>query len=157
MKEREYEEIASKYMNAIYKVAINACKNKADAEDVVQNTFIKLWKQDKEFKDEEHVRKWLIRVAINECNSLFRTPWKKRVVSLDEVEGISFSTPEKTELFYALQKLNQKEREIVHLYYYEEYGIREISEIMEMSETAVQTRLYRARNKLREELKGGWQ
>jgi len=62
-----------------------------------------------------------------------------------KIEEISFSTPEKTKLFYALKKLSQKERELVHLYYYEEYSIREIAEIMGMSETAIQTRLYRAR------------
>lgn len=89
MKVEEYEHIANKYMNAIYKIALNACKNKADAEDVVQNTFIKLWNQSRKFENEEHIRKWLIRVTINECNSLLRTPWKKRTVSIHEIEEIS--------------------------------------------------------------------
>ncbi len=150
--EKIYEKIVEKYMDCIYKVALNACKNVADAEDIVQNTFEKLWKNDKEFETDEYLRKWLIRVTINECNSFFRTTWIKKRVSMEAVENLSFSTPEKTDLFYALDKLTIKEREIIHLYYYEGYSVHEISEIMLMSETAIQTRLYRARKKLKDEL-----
>lgn len=152
MDEKVYERIVEKYMDCIYKVALNACKNVADAEDIVQNTFEKLWKNDKEFETDEYLRKWLIRVTINDCNSFFRTSWIKKRVSMETAEPLSFSTPEKTDLFYALDKLAIKEREIIHLYYYEGYSVHEISEIMLMSETAIQTRLYRARKKLKDEL-----
>lgn len=157
MEVKEYERIVERYMSCIFKVALNACKNKIDAEDITQTTFEKLWRTDKKFEDDEHLKKWLIRVTINECNSLFRTSWMKKRVVMDNIEEIAFSTPEKTELYYALEKLTSKEREIIHLYYYEEYCIHEIAEIMKASETAIQTRLYRARNKLKEEMKKeGW-
>ncbi len=152
MDEKVYERIVEKYMDCIYKVALNACKNVADAEDIVQNTFEKLWRNNKKFETDEYLRKWLIRVTINECNSYFRTSWIKKRVSMEAVETLSFSTPEKTDLFYALDKLVIKEREVIHLYYYEGYSVHEISEIMLMSETAIQTRLYRARKKLKDEL-----
>lgn len=154
MEAKEYERVANMFMNSVYRVALNACKSKADAEDIVQNTFEKLWKRDEQFIDDEHIKRWLIRVTINDCNSLFRTAWKKRVISLDEVKELSFSTPEKSDVFYALEKLTLKEREIIHLYYYEEYSIKDIADIINLSQTAIQTRLYRARNKLKEELKG---
>lgn len=157
MNNKEYEEAVNLYMSNVYKVALNACRNIADAEDIVQNTYEKLWKCNREFTDTEHIKKWLIRVTINECNSLYRTPWMKRRTSEKELDRISFSTPEKSDLYYALGDLTQKEREIIHLYYYEDYKIGEIANVMNMSETAIQTRLYRARTKLKCILKKeGW-
>ncbi|MBE5876976.1 MAG: RNA polymerase sigma factor [Lachnospiraceae bacterium] len=158
MNTKEYERIASLYLDCVYRVAVNGCKSYADAEDVVQNTFIKLWEKENHFKDDEHVRKWLIRVTVNECHSLWRTPWKRCITSLEEiVQEQVFTELEKSELYDAVRELPVKYRQIVHLYYYEEYSVREISEIMKLSETAVQTRLLRARQKLKEKLKEAWQ
>lgn len=154
MDTKEYERLASKYLNCIYRVALNSCRNCADAEDIVQNTFMKLWKRVDGFDDDEHARKWLIRVAVNECNSLWRSPWKKYMISIEEPkEEPVFSTTEKSNLYYAVKELPLKYRQIVHLYYFEEYSIKEIAQVMELSETAVQTRLLRARQKLKEKLK----
>ena len=82
---KEYERLASAYLDTIYRVAVNGCKNHADAEDVVQNTFMKLLEKENRFEDDNHARKWLIRVAVNECNSLWRSPWKRHTTSLDEL------------------------------------------------------------------------
>lgn len=154
MDAREYERLATCYLDCIYKIAINGCKNYADAEDVVQNTFIKLLEKEHNFADDEQAKFWLIRVAVNECNSLWRTPWKRRMTSFEELpQEPSFTTPEKSALYYAVRELPIKYRQVVHLYYYEDYSAREIANIMEISETAVQTRLLRARQKLRENLK----
>ena len=154
MDTKEYERLTTLYLDCIYKVAINSCKNYADAEDVVQNTFMKLLGQENNFVDDDHARKWLIRVAMNECNSLWRSPWKKRTTSLEELpQEPVFSTPEKSNLYYAVKALPLKYRQMVHLYYYEDYSVKEIAEIMKLSETAVQTRLLRARQKIKEKLK----
>ena len=154
MDTKEYERLTTLYLDCIYKVAINSCKNYADAEDVVQNTFMKLLGQENNFVDDDHARKWLIRVAMNECNSLWRSPWKKRTTSLEELpQEPVFSTPEKSNLYYAVKELPLKYRQLVHLYYYEDYSVKEIAEIMKLSETAVQTRLLRARQKIKEKLK----
>lgn len=153
----EFDRIADLYLDTVYRVALNGCKNPYDAEDVVQNTFMKLLHHTEDFENDEHIRKWLIRVAINECNSMWRSFWKKNVSSIDELQiELSFSTPEKSELFYAVQNLPQKYREVVHLYYYEQYSVKEISDILGISETAIQTRLMRARNKLKQQLKEAW-
>ena len=106
----------------------------------------------------EYARKWLIRVAVNECHSLWRSAWKRHTSYLEELtEEPVFSTPEKSNLYYAVRELPLKYRQIVHLYYFEEYSIREISELMKLSETAVKTRLQRSRQKLKEILKEAWQ
>ena len=158
MDAQEYESITTKYLDCIYRVAVNGCKNCTDAEDVVQNTFVKLWQKDEPFENEEHLRKWLIRVAVNECNSLWRSAWKRHTAYLEEMthEPV-FSTPERSNLYFAVQELPLKYRQVVHLYYFEEYSTKEIADIMELSNTAVQTRLLRARQKLKEILKEAWQ
>ena len=136
-------------------MALNGCRTPADAEDVTQNTFIKLWQCQESFEDLEHARKWLIRVAVNECHSLWRTPWMKKTAYLEDVKKEpSFSMRERSELYYAVLELPVKYRQVVHLYYFEEYSVKEIAELMKLSETAVQTRLLRAREKLKEALKG---
>ena len=157
MNTQEYERLAERYLDCIYRVAVNGCNNMADAEDVVQNTFVKLWERKEAFEDEEHARKWLIRVAVNECHSLWRSGWKRHTAYLEDLtEEPVFSTPEKSNLYYAVKKLPQKYRQIVFLHYYEEYSVKEISDMMHLSETAVKTRLLRARQKLKCELKEAW-
>ena len=154
MDTKEYERLVEKYLDCIYRVALNCCKNSTDAEDIVQNTFIKLLESGECFEGDERVKYWMIRVAINESNSLWRSPWKKRMTSLEQVsQEPVFTTPEKSNLYYALKELPIKYRQIVHLYYFEDYSVREIAGIVNLSETAVQTRLLRARQKLKEILK----
>jgi len=154
---REYEEMVQVYLDSVYRVAVSGCHTMADAEDVVQNTFIKLWERKEPFEDAEHARRWLIRVAVNECHNLWRSPWKKRTVFLEDMtKEPSFSMKEKSELYEAVIKLPVKYRQVVHLYYFEEYSVKEIAGMMKLSETAVQTRLLRARQKLKETLKGAW-
>lgn len=157
MDTREYERLADKYLDTIYRVAVNGCNTPADAEDVVQNTFAKLWERKDQFDNEEYARKWLIRVAINECHSLWRSSWKRNTSYLEElIEEPSFSTPEKSSLYYAIQRLAQNKRQIIYLFYYEEFSIKEIASIMKLSESAVKTRLLRARQELKGILKEAW-
>lgn len=157
MEDAEYIRIVHQYLDTVYRVALSGCKNPQDAEDIVQCTFLKLLERNPEFKDEEHIRKWLIRVTINEANSLWRSSWRKKVISLEETQTEpEFSEPEYHELFHAVQKLSSKYRKVIYLYYYEGYSIKEIAELLHISETAIQTRLMRAREKLRQQLKEAW-
>lgn len=157
MEETEYTRIVQRYLDTVYRVALSSCKNPHDAEDIVQSTFLKLLESSPEFQDEEHIRKWLIRVTVNEANNLWRSLWRKRVISLEEtLTELEFTEPEHSELFWAVQKLPPKYREATYLYYYEEYSIKEIAKLLHISETAIQTRLMRAREKLRQQLKEAW-
>ena len=157
MDKKEYEQLATLYLDSVYRVALSGCRNSADAEDVVQNTFIKLWERQEPFEDGDHTRKWLIRVAVNECHSLWRTPWMKRTDYLEEMTAEpAGSMPERSELYYAVLELPVKYRQVVYLYYYEDYSVKEIAELVKLSEATVQIRLFRARQKLKETLKGAW-
>ena len=154
MDTKEYERLVSLYLDCIYRIALNGCKNDMDAEDVVQNTFMKLLEKEECFADDEQAKFWLIRVAMNECKSLWRTSWRRKVTSMEDLSAEpAFVMPEKSELYYAVRELPVKYRQVVHLYYFEDYSVREIANIMKLSETAVQNRLLRARQKLKEKLK----
>lgn len=155
MEIQEYKRLTDLYIDTVYRVALNGCKNKYDADDIVQETFIKLLKCKKTFTNDEHARNWLIRVTINECNSLWNSSWHKKVIFTDEQNDEPvFTTSEKSELYELVMKMTPKYRQVIYLYYFEEFSVKEVADILKISETAVQTRLQRARNKLKEKLGG---
>lgn len=154
MDTKEYERLTLLLLDSVYRVAVNGCRNYTDAEDIVQNTFLKLWQKKDGFESDDHARRWLLRVAVNECNSLWRSQWKRKTSSLEELtQEPVFTTPEKSSLYDAVKELSQKNRLIVYLYYFEDYSVKEIAQMMGLSESAVQNRLFRAREKLKEILK----
>ena len=155
MEIQEYKRLTNLYIDMVYRVALNGCKNKYDADDIVQETFLKLLKCKKKFESDEHVRNWLLRVAVNECNSMWNSSWHKKVVLKDEQdEKMVFETQEQSDLYELVMQMSPKYRQVIYLYYFEEFSVREVASILKISETAVQTRLQRARNKLKEQLGG---
>lgn len=154
---KEYENSVKKYADMVFRIALNECKNREDAEDMVQNTFLKLLQHKKAFDSEEHQKHWLIRVTINECHSLFTSPWRQKTQSLDTIpDSAGNMSPEQGDLYYAVMDLPARYRHVVYLYYYEEYSIREIADILNVKESTLQTRLMRARTLLKEKMKGVW-
>ncbi len=152
------QELFVRYRNSLYAAAFNVCKNAQDAEDAVQDTFIQYYSSKKEFDNEQHIRAWLIRVAINKAKNTNRTFWKKNRTSLEEyMETLAFETPESEELFGAVMNLPGKYRIVIHLFYYEDYAIREIAGILNISENNVKVRLSRGRLLLKEKLKEEWE
>ncbi len=160
MEQSRYLGAVDSYGNDLYRIARSYCRCPADAEDIVQTVFEKLLRTKTEFQDEEHLKKWLIRVTVNESKNLCSSFWKKHMVSWENSENIQtyeFSYPEQSDLYEAVLKLPLKYRSTVHLYYYEDYSVREIAELLNIRETTVQTRLMRARKKLKMMLKEDWQ
>lgn len=166
MDTREYERIVKKYMDTVYRIAISHTRDALDADDVVQQTFVKLLTKNVNFTDEEHLKRWLIRVCINECNSLFSSFWRKNVNFFDnsseeekmtqERAELSFTLQEDSDLYEAVKMLPAKCRIVVYLFYYEGYSTKEIAEIIHVREATVRTRLVRARKLLKEVLKEAW-
>lgn len=156
MSSEEYEKTVNDYADMVFRIALNECKNREDAEDILQNTFLKLLQNKKGFVSEEHLKRWLIRVTVNECHSLFASSWRQKTQRLEDIEYRAADKPEQTDLFYAVMELPAKYRNVVYLYYYEEYSVKEISEILKIKESTLQTRLMRARKTLKQKLKGVW-
>ena len=146
---------ANKNKNTIYRVALNYMRNTYDAEDVVQNVLMKLYCCNTQFKSDDHIRYWLIRVTVNQCKNELRVPWRKRNVVLDELsESFSFEQREQRELFMSVMGLPENHRIVLYLFYYEGFSAREIAEILKLKESAVTTRLLRARGQLKTQLVG---
>lgn len=119
---------------------------------------MKLYGSKWEFESEEHVRNWLIRVTVNACRNTLRAPWRNRRAELDELaDSAIFEAPEESEVFLAVMSLPEKYRMVLNLFYYEEFSVREIGELLGIRVSAVTTRLSRAREMLRQQLKEVWQ
>lgn len=152
MDRTEFTRLTAKYLPAVYKTALCSCRNTADAEDIVQETFCALLGSGLSFPDDESVKRWLLKVAVNKSRDLFRSAWRRKTVPLDEAadadDGSAEMSPEETQLFRAMKQLPVKYRHVLHLFYYEEYSTREIAQILQISEGTVRTRLSRARKSL---------
>ena len=148
---REPAELARAYAPAIYRLAYALTGSRADAEDIMQEVFVRLLRAGPDFADREHARAWLLRVAANCANDWFRAPWRRREGPLTD----SLPAPEHEDggVVEAVLALPAKYRTAVHLYYYEELSVAEIAKITGKSESAVKSRLFRARAMLREALK----
>lgn len=150
-------ELAAMYQDNLFAVAFNICQNTQDAEDVIQDTFVQYYTTKKEFDNEEHIRAWLIWVAVNKAKNVTRTFWRRNKVSIEDfMETLAFETSESETLFETVMQLPKKYRIVIHLYYYENYSVGEIAKILKLSESNVKTRLMRGRAKLREVLKEEW-
>lgn len=144
-------ELARAYAPAIYRLAYARTGSRADAEDIMQEVFVRLLRAGPDFADRAHARAWLLRVAANCANDWFRAPWQRREGPLTD----SLPAPEHEDggVVEAVLALPAKYRTAVHLYYYEELSVAEIAKITGKSESAVKSRLFRARAMLREALK----
>ena len=125
--------------------------NMSDAEDIVQEAFLRAYERAPDFETEEHEKAWLIRVTVNLCNSRLRSPWRKRIVPL--LDSYPASEPEQHELLEQIMTLPTKYRTVIHLFYYEGYSIKDISELTGQKESTVRSHLTRAREKLKTMLK----
>ena len=129
------EDTIEKYSNMVYRLAVARTGKTEEAQDVYQEVFLRLAKKMPDFESEEHKKAWLIRVAINCSKTLLNSSFVRHRAELDE--NLSFETPERHDLYYAVLKLPIKYRTVVHLYYYENYSIKEISKILKTNENAV--------------------
>ena len=148
------EELIEAYQKSLYAAAFNICRNTDDANDVVQDTFIQYYTTKKQFQDEEHLKAWLLRVAINRAKDISRSFWKKNRLSIEDyADAVPFESREETGLFEALMRLPEKYREVIHLYYYEDLSIKETARILRITEGSVKMRLSRGRSFLRDVFK----
>lgn len=154
------ESIIRQYSEMVYRLAYARTRNKADAEDLFQEVFLKCHKANQQFSSEEHCKAWLIRVTVNLSKNLLASAWQKRIVLKEdpswnsEKDGACPLENDKGEVFYAVMKLPEKYRIVIHLYYYEDYSVSEIANILNRKDSTVKTQLFRARELLKQNLKG---
>ncbi len=150
--EAQFTRIAEKYMDMIFRIAFHYLKDRAEADDITQEVLLKLYRTDKFFESEAHIRNWLVRVAVNCCKKACLSPWRKREPLDAYMDQLSFMTPEHGTLFYMIMELPRKYRLAIYLYYYEGYSTGEIAGLLHMPKATVATHLRRGRELLKEKL-----
>ena len=156
--DEEYTRIFNLFKNDVYRLAFSYTKNYLESDDIVQSVFIKLYKNFDRFEDDICIKKWLTRVTINECKTLFLSAWKRKMFPITEKEENIAIDKEKQKdigLIASLFQLPKKYRIVLFLFYYEDYKIKEIAEILNIKESTIKTRLSRGRTLLKDVLKGG--
>ena len=150
--------------DAVFRLALNQLRNATDAQDAVQETFVRLLTSETRFENETHLRAWLLRVAINICHDMHKSAWNRRVERLEDeqhtgardslrsvsAEDIALRALKDHPVWNALANLPEDQRLIIHLAYIEGRGSDEIAQLLDIKPATVRTRLFRARRRLRE-------
>lgn len=147
--DEQFTHLAGQYMDTVFRVAFSYMKNRDDAEDVTQNVLLKLYQTDTDFESESHVKHWLIRVTVNECKTVFRSPWRRVENIEDYADTLSLPGKPHRELLTLFASLPEKYRIVLYLYYYEDNTTKEIARLLDLKPATVRTRLARGREKLR--------
>lgn len=134
------------YKDAVYRLALSLTGSPADAEDVTQTVFLKLMEKQPELEPGKE-RAWLLQVTANECRSLYRWLRRRSTVSLDE--ALAVAAPEYPPLLTHVMQQRPKDRAVLYLFYYEGFSTEEIGRMLHTSQSAVTTRLHRARKTLK--------
>lgn len=141
-----------KYSALIYRLAFQYTLNKATAEDITQDVFIKLFVNNKRFANDEHEKAWIIRVTINHCKNILKSKNNNHLQLLDTEhidEHFENRSIEKIDIQQSIKDLSQNERTIILLYYYEDLTTKQISKYLKMNENTVKSHLKRAKIKLK--------
>lgn len=154
----DVERLYRQYADMIYRIAFVRTLNSSDAEDVLQEVFCRYIRSCPEFTDEGHSRAWFIRAAVNCSTTLLTSAWKRRAAlgedeRLSNGEDIACRMERDTEVYHAVMQLPRNQRTVIHLYYYEDCTVSQIAQLTGSTQSAVKSRLFRAREELRRLLK----
>lgn len=143
----DWEALVTENENRLYRAALALLGSSAEAEDAVQDAFVKYLEKRPDCESDAHRTAWLMRVTVNGCKSRLRSPWRKRRVEL--TDDLPAAAPEEREELEELMALPPRDRLAIHLFYYEGYAAGEIAAITGEAEGTIRSRLSRARGKLR--------
>lgn len=139
------------YKTMLFRISFSYLGNKEDCEDILQEAFIKLCYHAPDFQSAEDEKRWLIRVTVNLCKNHLRNYWNRHKVNLENLEEYA-DQPEDLELLSDILRLPDKYKRIIQLHYFAGYKVSEISNILNISESAVKMRLKRGRERLKIEM-----
>ena len=153
----ETQALAETYRDRLFAAAFQVCGNAADAEDAAQEALLRYHISEKQFESEQHIRAWLLRVAINCAKNVSRSFFRRNTVPLEAyMETLEFDSGESQEIFREGMNLPETYRLVIHLYYYEDYSVAEIGRILGLTESNVKVRLSRGRQLLKKALQEVW-
>ena len=137
-----------KYSDMLYKICIVILCNEQDVQDAIQDTFCRYMEKRPTFRDAEHEKAWLIRVATNICRDMIRFRLRHPKICIDDLAD-TLAAPRQRETLEELLELPVKQKMVIYLHYVEGYQIREIADILGITEGAVKMRLKRGREQIR--------
>lgn len=146
------EALVRRHENTLYRTALAILGEPQEAEDAVQDTFVKYLEKTPQCPDEARERAWLLRVTVNGCKTRLRSPWRRRTVALSQ--WLPAPEPEEAQVLEAVLSLPPRQRAAVYLFYVEGYRTAEIAQLTGEAEGTVRSHLSRARARLRDLLKG---
>ena len=153
--EAQVERAIAKYGDMVARICVLYLKNHADSVDIFQTVFLRYFQKAPPFDSDEHEKAWLLRVAINGCKDVLKSPWRQRITS-DEVlaELPAPVREEQGELLEVVLSLPKKYKEVLYLHYYEDYPAQEIALILKKNINTVYTLLSRGRELLKQQIGG---
>jgi len=156
--DKELAELYQRRADLVYRLCFIYLKNPVDVEDAVQSVFLKLIKSPMLFNDHEHEKAWLMVTTRNYCKDVLKNWWTTRRVALDALpEFASWNGDEPSGKMVAkLLSLPEKYKTVLYLYYFEEYTVKEIAEMLGRKESTIQTQLFRGRKRLKMDLGGNY-
>lgn len=149
MNDNQMLNLLESYSDMVYRIALTYTKNIYDSEDICQNIFMKIFRCNKKFVDAQHEKAWIIRVTINECKDLLRSPWKKRI-SYDHL--LPVKDKENKRVLSLVLTLPIKYRSVIYLYYFENYKTCEIGKLLRKRDSTIRTQLKRGRELLKRKM-----
>lgn len=149
MTEIELTRIIKLFGRNVFQTAYCYMKNYADADDIQQETFIKLYTYGKTFESDEHIKAWLLRVTINLCKNRLNSAWYRLSAPIEAAESMPAKTESESIIPY-LFRLKPKYRVALYMHYYEGYSAKDIARIYDSKETTVLSWLARGRKQLRD-------
>ena len=153
--EEDVRKAVLKYSDMLYRICIVILCNEQDVQDAIQDTFCRYMEKKPSFRNEEHEKAWLIRVATNISRDMIRCRIRHPKVSIDELENILVA-PDQEETLIKLLELPVKQKMVIYLHYVEGYHIKEIADILGITEGAVKMRLQRGREQMQLTWKEGY-
>lgn len=154
---QEFTRLVELFSGTVFRTALCYTKNQHDADDIMQDVFLKLYTYEKGFESDEHIKAWLIRVTINHCKNLLKSISYRLSEPIEKAENIPAYEQEENGLLSVITELNPKVRAAMYMFYYEGYSVKEIAHITGEKETTITTRLSRGRKQLKKLLlKGGY-
>ena len=149
MEQIKMAEIYDRLHDTVYRVALTYCRNVQDAEDITHDVFMLRFAHEAPFPDAEAEKAWMLRVTINRCRDLHRMLHRRSRVPLELAKNMPEKSDAEIAVWEAVNLLSERDRIVIHLFYFEGYSVREIAEIIGAKEPSVRTKLVRARKRLK--------
>ena len=152
MTQEQRTQVVERWGDMVYRLALARTASVPDAEDVFQEVFLRYFRHEERFHNDEYRKAWLIRCTVNRCKSLLASPWRRRIVPLETAEEVGVEDDYR-EVYSAVLTLPRKYRAAIHLHYFEGLSVAEMAQTLDMPEGTIKSQLSRGRALLRDMLK----